>query len=446
MPYIPYNFPALAEVWPGLSYSLADLSTAHLYRNVLAARMKCFINSTKLMFNYHAKVVNDFNEWIRFQIPAYYGRAKLTDIFDLPIISRKEFRQAPDQFRSVDYDPHWSWIKKTSGSSGPPLAINYSCCFHHETTLLAVPKISYRLGLTPGTDNQIYTLTIRDKPTEGPIVRFDTTGYGGLSIRVGVNTMSPESIHRVLMSSTKGRPFCISSNPSVLTIISEIISPKLARSTGVKLIVNGGAALPEKTRSQLELMFQAKVCSAYGLSEVGIVASECKFGRMHFNTCDCYPEVLSEDAQSPEAADKGEIVVTSTSNKLMPFLRYRTGDLGRLSLEPCPCGEPSPILDELSGRITPVFRLPSGTLFSPTQFRDTFERFGWLKELQVIQEKIDLVRVLYEVANNEKITADEELCLRDHFAHRLGRDVDVRLQEHLFEQNCNFQRYKTLID
>lgn len=449
MLHIPDGSLDLSAVWPGVSYRLNELMTANLFNRELSRRFKSFAASNRSEFPYCKKAVRDFNEWIRFRIPRYTGYSQITDLSDLPLSSKQEFSQSPSRFRSTDHDPESSWTKRTTGSTGPPQAITYSCYFHHETTMLAVPKIAYRLGLTPGADNKVYSLTLRDKPAEEPILRFDTTGYGGLAIRLGVDTTDPKSVQRALAASEKVRPFCISSTPSVLTILSETVSPEAARRVGVRLLVSGGGALPAETRTRLEQIFRVKISSAYGLSEVGVVASECKHGRMHFNTSDCYPELLPADASPraiPARGASGEIVITSTTNRLMPFLRYRTGDTGLLSREQCPCGEPSPTVGELRGRINPVFRLPCGKLLSSTQFRDTFDKFCWLKEFQVIQESIDHIRVLYEVSGDKKVSPGEEQSFRDHFCAVLGKKTRIALENHSFEKTSRFQRYQTFLD
>ena len=43
----------------------------------------------------------------------------------------------------------------------------------------------------------------------------------------------------------------------------------------------------------------------------------------------------------------GEIVATGFLNRDQPLIRYRTGDLGSLSEEPCPCGREMPVLTEI---------------------------------------------------------------------------------------------------
>jgi phenylacetate-CoA ligase len=432
----------LSEVWPGISYNPLELSSAYIFREVLTARMNAFTHAIAFGNDYRAKAIDDFNNWIRFEIPAYKSFGPVSDFAELPYLTKRTFRQNSEQYKSTGVNPDTAWLKRTTGSTGHPQTIVYSTAFHHETVLLAVPKIAYRLRLSPGPENGIYAMSVRDKPGEAPIARIDVTVQGRVNVRMGVDTSMPESIVEAITNATKVKPFCISSNPTLLTAITQVISPELARKTGVKLIVSGGAALPAATRTRLQELFNAVVCSAYGLSETGVIASECPHGATHFNMSDCYVESL------PAKGMPGleEIVLTATNNHAMPFLRYRTGDLGKISFERCACGESSPILSALNGRVVPVFRLPSGNLFSPTQFRNTFDKFPWLKEFQVIQQQANLVQVLYECNELYSMSAEEEKQLVDYFTAPLETGVNVVLEKHLFPQNDKFQRYKSLVD
>jgi len=437
--------PTLNDVWPGVSCSVADLVNAGLLRPALVARMTRFMHSLHAPFDYPAQALRDLDEWIRPEIPAYGDLPPITGLRELPLTRKREIRAAPERFRPRYRDPQEVWIKRTTGSTGAPFCIDYSAAFHYETTLLTVPRIACRLDLLPRKEHRLYSLTVRDKPGAAPVVRMDSTGFGGPGVRVGIDTADPESVHRFLEAAGRVRPFCISSSPAVLAILAEAASARAARATRTRLIVSGGAVLPAATRARLEQLFGAVVCSAYGLAETGVVASECREGRLHLGTSDCHVEIWREDAGVVSDEGAGEIVLTSTANTAMPFLRYRTGDLGRISREPCPCGEPSPVLLELSGRVVPVFPLPGGRLFSPTQFRETFAAFPWLREFQVVQEAVERVRVLYQ-PDGAPIAADEAERFRGHFAGPLGPGVEVLLQEHAFTPDGKFQRYRTLVE
>lgn len=425
------------------SYSLPELITANLYRDVLRKKFESFKRSTTERFDYGERVVKDFNTWIRIKIPAYRDHAPITQLTELPTLTKAQIRGSRNDFRSTDFDPTLSWTKRTTGSTGPPFVLQYSTLFHHEITLLGIPKIVHRLGVWPDPSNRIYCLTIRDKPGEDPMVRFDPTHCGGTSVRVGFDTRSLKAVRDVLSVLCLLRPFCISSNPTVFELICENSSSDELRDAGVRVVVSGGGRLAPDQRSKLERLFEARVCTAYGLSELGVVASECRFGSMHFNTTDCHPEILASTRDTQITDGVGEIALTSTNNETMPFLRYRTGDLGRMSRNQCACGDPSPVLLELIGRTVPVFFLPSGRVLSPTQFRDTFDQFVWLKEFQLIQEQVNVFVVHYET--HIPISGEDVESFRTYFLAGLERGVDVVLRRHVFERDCKLQRYKTML-
>src|SRR5262249_56309669 len=48
--------------------------------------------------------------------------------------------------------------------------------------------------------------------------------------------------------------------------------------------------------------------------------------------------------------DEGELVFTTLLKEAMPMLRYRTGDIGSLALEPCVCGRTTARIRGLRGR------------------------------------------------------------------------------------------------
>jgi phenylacetate-CoA ligase len=53
----------------------------------------------------------------------------------------------------------------------------------------------------------------------------------------------------------------------------------------------------------------------------------------------------------PDSDGYGEIVLTTVNRRVMPLIRYRTGDVARWLPEPCPCGLPFRRLSPLRGRL-----------------------------------------------------------------------------------------------
>ncbi len=79
-------------------------------------------------------------------------------------------------------------------------------------------------------------------------------------------------------------------------------------------------------------------------------------------TCECsdsyhiFPEygvaeLIDKDGQIiTHDGEKGEIVGTGFTNDIFPFIRYRTGDVGVYTNDPCDCGRHYPLLKKIEGR------------------------------------------------------------------------------------------------
>jgi phenylacetate-CoA ligase len=103
----------------------------------------------------------------------------------------------------------------------------------------------------------------------------------------------------------------------------------------------------------------ARVIETYGCNETGTVAYECPVGSLHVFIEHVLLEVL-RDGEPVPPGDAGDIVLTCLTNKVMPLIRYRVEDRGRLSPDPCPCGRPHPVIADIEGRLGDLFVTTSG--------------------------------------------------------------------------------------
>jgi phenylacetate-CoA ligase len=87
----------------------------------------------------------------------------------------------------------------------------------------------------------------------------------------------------------------------------------------------------------------------------------------------------------------GDIVLTCTTNRTMPLIRYRVGDRGRLLPDPCSCGRPHPVLDGIEGRSGDLLLTSSGT-----QVHGTAALGGVLKKVHAKTPPESIRQVLFE--------------------------------------------------
>lgn len=97
----------------------------------------------------------------------------------------------------------------------------------------------------------------------------------------------------------------------------------------VRAVLTSSEPLEAAMRSRIMALWGAAVFDHYGMTETGLGgAVECEAHQgMHIRENDLYFELID-----------GELLVTTLTREGMPFIRYRTGDKGSITYEPCPCG------------------------------------------------------------------------------------------------------------
>ena len=97
-------------------------------------------------------------------------------------------------------------------------------------------------------------------------------------------------------------------------------------------------------RELLENAFQCKIFSWYGHNERTVLAGECeKSTYYHIFSEYGIVELIDRDGNVIEKDKSGEVVVTGFNNAAMPFIRYRTQDIGVYANKECACGRQYPL-------------------------------------------------------------------------------------------------------
>lgn len=120
-----------------------------------------------------------------------------------------------------------------------------------------------------------------------------------------------------------------------------------------------GEMLYPLQRLEIEEGLGARVIETYGCNEVGTVAYECPAGSLHVFSEHVEVEIMN-DGVPVDPGEIGEIFLTCTTNRVMPLVRYRIGDRGRFSPDPCRCGLPHPVIWGIEGRVSDVLLTAAG--------------------------------------------------------------------------------------
>ncbi|MGY8914112.1 MAG: phenylacetate--CoA ligase family protein, partial [Flavobacteriales bacterium] len=148
------------------------------------------------------------------------------------------------------------------------------------------------------------------------------------------------------------------------------------------------APLFEEQRELMQKAFGAPVCDQYGNTEIMLIAAECpKQKGLHIMQDTVHIEFVDENNQPVPPNTIGKILLTDLTNYAFPLIRYDIGDEGKYLEEPCSCGSPLPLMDNVRGRQALIIDTPSGLRIKGEHVMAMFNGYMKVfKEIQLIQE------------------------------------------------------------
>ncbi len=283
----------------------------------------------------------------------------LAQLRQLPLLSKEEIRAAGRDMVWPE-SPGGLTMRSTGGSTGEPLTFYLDR--RREAYDQAARMRSHRwFGVELGDCEALLW--------GSPIEQSRTDRARGLRDRLfnqhllDAFQMSAARMDEYFNQWDRLRPVCLFGYPSSIALFVQHAQKRnrsLHRWRLRAVFVTGEVCYPQD-RKVIEDYFGVPVADCYGSREAGFIAHQCQHGSMHVTAENVIVEIMS-DGRKAEAGEAGEIVVTHLDAFGMPFIRYRTGDVGRLLPGRCRCGRGLPTMDVVQGRSTDFLVLPDGTI------------------------------------------------------------------------------------
>lgn len=359
----------------------------------------------------------------------------------LPLLDKATLRRRFDDLKSDDLDTRDWYYNSSGGSTGEPARFVQDAAYH-QAAMGSKALFDTWTGYSPGAPKVLLWGAGRD-----------LVGKGTWRSRMGhllrneyaLNTfrMTEADMRRFVGTINRARPVQIMSYVTSAYQLAQYIEREGLPVYRPKAVMTSAGTLYPHMRETIERAFGAPVFNRYGSREVGDIACECECHRgLHVNPHTHHVEILREDGSPCAPGETGEVVVTSLINMAMPLLRYRIGDMAAWAHQPCSCGRHWPLLKEVSGRVSDVFRRRDGSLVTPAYFNQFF-RFAACSDLsfivkyQLVQEDYTRLRLLL-VVNIDKVTAqrliaEKRQALGDLVRAAMGEDclLDVQLVDEI---------------
>lgn len=172
--------------------------------------------------------------------------------------------------------------------------------------------------------------------------------------------LSNESLGLYYKKMMEFEPKWLFTQPSILNLFCNYMSEnKLFPPKSIIYIELTGEYLFDETREKISHYFnRAVIRNHYGAQEFNCIGYECEYHRLHIQTENVFVEVLEDNS----------ICVTGLMNHVMPLIRYKLGDKGRVYNCVCQCGNQSPIIEILSSRSNDRCKLMDGRFIEANVF------------------------------------------------------------------------------
>ena len=207
------------------------------------------------------------------------------------------------------------------------------------------------------------------------------------------------------------QPYLIHGHPSTTYALACYIQKKYRKGKAFEVFESSGELLEPYMRDTISRVLQCRVVNRYGLAELGVMAYELDNhqGGLQVLDSEGWPESLPvKDSENGEE----ELVFTGFRNKLMPLIRYRTGDMAKVLQQ-----ADGFFLTDVVGRIHDMVSI-NGIDHATHHIQDMLDhRVGGIQEFQIdLRTSPPTLKVVAESsANPQEIRAKIEIFWKSGF-------------------------------
>lgn len=275
------------------------------------------------------------------------------DLQCMPYLNKEDLQRQLDQLRTNDAQGR-EFRAGTSGSTG------VASVFYLDSEQLAWVTASVLRGRSWwGVRRGEREMVLWGRPLQGSS-RLDAGVVTWLKYRLRnclfFNTfreLDSAELRRLAAAVRSWRPTVVYGYGSSIARLASWMydnSMDLSASEAPRIVEYTADTISPKELELIRAVFGAPVLSAYGASECGGVAQQCRAGRLHISVDHAVVEIVDSAGRLARQGDVGEIVLTTLNNRAMPLVRYRIGDLGSVSDESCECESGLPTMTLQAGK------------------------------------------------------------------------------------------------
>ena len=340
------------------------------------------------------------------------------DLDRLPILEKEDVRTFHNEMVSNDMIDSTLYKCHTSGTTGKPLTL-----YRDLDNVGFEYAILQRQKLWAGLKGKSLIATLKgDLIPENSIKNNVYWAFSPFENKLMMSSfhISEKTVDEYITALRRYQPLGIDGYPSSIYILAKFMLKKNIRFP-LKAVLTSSETLSPNHKSVIEKAFACPVYDYYGMAERIAAIHTCEHGNYHI-----VPEYsYIEFGRRPGLTDNSyEIIGTSFSNRAMPLIRYRIGDVVKLSDKTCACGREFPVVESVIGRIDDYIVTPSGKVIG--RLGNFFQGSHNYKEAQIYQPDVD--NLVVRIVPDKSFTKYDGDAILNQLQRRIGERMHCQLE------------------
>ncbi|MDD2557750.1 MAG: AMP-binding protein [Desulfuromonadaceae bacterium] len=290
--------------------------------------------------------------------------SNLAQLAELPFTTKSELGAHNPDFLAVD-PAEVVDICETSGTTGEPVTLWQN---EHDLQRLAYNEcVSFRAAGLKATDRILVGAALDRVFIAGLAYFLGLRRLGATVIRAGSG--QPALVAELIR---RQRPNVLIGVPSLLLTLARQYRERGddPAALGIEKVICIGEPVRKQTLElsplgeALQQQWGAQILGTYASTEMATAFTDCTSAcGGHVVPELVYVEIVDAEGNAVPHGCVGEVVATPLQNQATPLLRYRTGDMASMHIEPCLCGRLTPRLGPIVGRRAQMLKCRGTTLF-----------------------------------------------------------------------------------
>lgn len=354
---------------------------------------------------------------------------------EIPYLTKDIIREQGERLLSTPLESIRHYRMKTGGSTGPSTVIYYDQAGADYSA--AITRYARQtIGDLPYKSELHFAASFARPPKHFFPTKDDLKHFSLNRTNIFFDRLDDFGLEEMWQILMERKPFLIHGHPSTLYALACYVKNTYGEVRVFNVFESSGELLQPYMREMISDVFNCKVVDRYGLAEFGVIGYEIGG---YENGCQ-----LLESEGWPEhrkSNDGNELVFTGFRNRLMPLIRYATGDMGKVVEN-----HDGYFLTNVVGRIHDMVNI-NGVDYPTHHIMDVLDhRVGGIQEFQIdVREDKPILRIALEpFACEEETTVKINSHWREQFIINYVHLNDfIKVGRHSKFRHVVFSRVKT---